>query len=69
MTDRFRRAASYVRQAAMARAEGEKATDPAIAAEYLTLAARWLRLAEEARSPRAANVNARLARADNRMIS
>jgi hypothetical protein len=70
MTDRFRRAASYVRHAAAARVEGEKATDPAIAAEYLILAARWLRLAEEASSPRAAaNANLQLGGARKRMIS
>jgi hypothetical protein len=42
------RIAEYLRLSAEMRSAADRAFDPQIAAEYLALAAKWLRLAEEA---------------------
>src|SRR5690242_10046572 len=47
-----------VRQAEELRAAAAKAFDPAIAAQYLTLAAEWMRLAEARRAENTGGVDA-----------
>jgi hypothetical protein len=42
------RAATYLEQAEAMRLASEKVFDPFIAAQYVALAARWLKLAEQA---------------------